>query len=76
MLPRGCVSTRFIHGTQDVINAKTLQAPNFVNTDTFLTILAPIESPKKDLSIGAKFVKNGSILTKLGACKVLALSTT
>ena len=38
-----------------------------LNIDPFVTKPAPIESPRRDLSIGTGFVKNGSILRRLWA---------
>ena len=39
-------------------------ALNFLNIDPFLTRPAPIESWERDLSIGATFIKTGSISNK------------
>ena len=41
-----------------------LEASNFLNTNPILTNPVPIENSKKDVSIGAGFVKIGLVLFK------------
>ena len=43
----------------------TLNVHNFPNKDPFLTNLAPLKRSRTGLFNGAKFVKNGCLLTKL-----------
>ena len=43
----------------------TLNVHNFFDKDPFLTNLVPLKRSRTGLFIGAKFVKNGCLLTKL-----------
>ncbi len=48
----------------------TLKPHNFVNKVGFLTNLVPLKRSRTGLFKGAKFVKNGPLLTKLWTSKV------
>ena len=50
--------------------ALTLEAPNVVDRNPFLTNLVPMKSPEPDPSIGTKFVNNGPLSTKLWGHKI------
>ena len=57
-------------GNNEQFVTHALFAHNFVNTDPFLIKPVPNERYEEGCSIGAGFVKNGALLTKLWANKV------